>query len=98
MNRGLGAVGHQQAAPVYTGTLLAGSLAPVTRISNQLDRVRWLQYTHQCERKFGVAERQIFADKQSGKDFERQSYQKMIRKLIGRYPCYQEHQPLGTQL
>lgn len=30
---------------------------------------------------FGIAERQIFVDKQSGKDFERQSYQKLLRKL-----------------
>lgn len=30
---------------------------------------------------FGVAERHIFVDKQSGKDFERQSYQKLLRKL-----------------
>ena len=32
-------------------------------------------------REFGVAERHIFVDKQSGKDFERKSYQKMLRKL-----------------
>ena len=32
-------------------------------------------------REFGVAERQIFVDKQSGKDFERRSYQKLLRKL-----------------
>ena len=32
-------------------------------------------------REFGIPERQIFVDKQSGKDFERKSYQKLFRKL-----------------
>jgi len=30
---------------------------------------------------FGISEKQIFVDKQSGKDFERKSYQKLFRKL-----------------
>ena len=30
---------------------------------------------------FGIHEKQIFVDKQSGKDFERPNYQKLIRKL-----------------
>ena len=32
-------------------------------------------------REFGVGSKQIYLDKQSGKDFERPQYQKMIRKL-----------------
>ena len=32
-------------------------------------------------REFGVGAKQIYLDKQSGKDFERPQYQKMIRKL-----------------
>lgn len=30
---------------------------------------------------FGIAQGQIYMDKQSGKDFERQSYKKLVRKL-----------------
>jgi len=32
-------------------------------------------------REFGIPEKQIFLDKQSGKDFERPNYKKMIRKI-----------------
>lgn len=32
-------------------------------------------------RKLGIAEKQIYKDKQSGKDFNRPMYQKMLRKL-----------------
>ena len=32
-------------------------------------------------RKFGIGEKQIFVDKQSGKDFERENYKKLIRRL-----------------
>ncbi len=32
-------------------------------------------------REFGVAEKNIFVDKESGKDFERKNYQKLVRKL-----------------
>ena len=32
-------------------------------------------------REFGIDEKQIFMDKQSGKDFERVSYKRMLRKL-----------------
>lgn len=50
-------------------------------------------------REAGIADRNIFLDKQSGKDFERQNYKKLIRKIKSRrHPCYQEHRPLGTQL
>ena len=30
---------------------------------------------------FGISEKRIYMDKQSGKDFERKSYKKMVRKL-----------------
>ena len=33
-------------------------------------------------RKLGIAEKQIYKDKQSGKDFKRPMYQKRLRKLI----------------
>ena len=32
-------------------------------------------------REFGISEKSIYMDKQSGKDFERQNYKRMIRKL-----------------
>lgn len=32
-------------------------------------------------REFGVCEKRIYVDKQSGKDFQRQSYKRMIRKI-----------------
>lgn len=32
-------------------------------------------------REFGVADKQIFVDKQSGKDFDRPNYRKLIKKL-----------------
>ena len=32
-------------------------------------------------REFGISDAQIYIDKQSGKDFERPNYKKMIRKL-----------------
>lgn len=32
-------------------------------------------------REFGIAEERIYMDKQSGKDFERQNYKRMIRKI-----------------
>lgn len=32
-------------------------------------------------REFGIAEKKIFVDKQSGKDFERPNYRKLIKKL-----------------
>ena len=30
---------------------------------------------------FGISENRIYMDKQSGKDFERKNYKKMVRKL-----------------
>ena len=32
-------------------------------------------------REFGLTDRAIFVDKQSGKDFDRRSYQRLLRKL-----------------
>ena len=32
-------------------------------------------------REFGIEEKQIYVDKQSGKDFERPNYQKLVRKM-----------------
>ena len=32
-------------------------------------------------REFGLTDRSIFVDKQSGKDFDRHSYQRLLRKL-----------------
>ncbi len=32
-------------------------------------------------REFGIAENRVYMDKQSGKDFERKSYNRLIRKL-----------------
>ena len=34
-----------------------------------------------AENRFGIAESAIFVDKQSGKDFERKNYKRLIRKL-----------------
>ena len=33
-------------------------------------------------REFGLTDRAIFVDKQSGKDFDRRSYQRLLRKLL----------------
>lgn len=44
---------------------------------------------------FGVEKKQIYLDKQSGKDFERPQYQKTPAKTKKRrYACNQEHRPL----
>lgn len=46
---------------------------------------------------FGIDEKHIFLDKQSGKDFNRPQYRKLIRRLKNRrYPCHQEYRPVGT--
>lgn len=47
----------------------------VSSISQNLDRQIEDMY------KFGLKDKEIFADKQSGKDFERTNYQKLKRKL-----------------
>lgn len=48
-------------------------------------------------REFGIAENRVYMDKQSGKDFERKNYKRLIRKLKkGRHPRGQEHRPAGA--
>lgn len=50
-------------------------------------------------REVGVSDKNIFMDKQSGKDFERPQYKKLLRKMKkGRPALYQEHRSSGTQL
>lgn len=50
-------------------------------------------------REVGVSDKNIFMDKQSGKDFERPQYKKLLRKMKKRRPAlYQEHRSSGTQL
>lgn len=47
----------------------------------------------------GVERQNIFMDKQSGKDFNRPQYKRLVRKLKKRRPAlYQEHRPFGAQL
>ena len=47
----------------------------------------------------GVDLQNIYVDKQSGKDFNRPQYKKMLRKLKKRRSAlYQEHRPSWTQL
>ena len=46
----------------------------------------------------GVELRNIYIDKQSGKDFNRPQYKKMLRKLKRRSALYQEHRPSWTKL
>lgn len=46
-----------------------------------------------------VTPENIYMDKQSGKDFNRPQYKKLVRRLKKRRPAlYQEHRPSGTQL
>ena len=50
-------------------------------------------------REVGVEEKNIFLDKQSGKDFNRPQYKKLLRKLKKRRSAlHQEHRPSGTKL
>lgn len=50
-------------------------------------------------REIGVAEKNIFMDKQSGKDFERPQYKKTSEKNEkGRFALHQEYRPSGAQL
>ena len=50
-------------------------------------------------REVGVPERNVYIDKQSGKDFERPQYKKLLRKMKKRRSAlYQEHRSSGTQL
>lgn len=50
-------------------------------------------------RKLGIAEERIYKDKQSGKDFNRPMYQKLLRKLKKRRcSAYPQHRPSWTEL
>ena len=49
-------------------------------------------------REVGVSDKNIFMDKQSGKDFERPQYKKLLRKKKKEeLPQYKHQRPLGTQ-
>ena len=50
-------------------------------------------------RELKIPEKNIFMDKQSGKDFNRPQYKRLVRKLKKRRPAlHQEHRPSWTQL
>lgn len=53
---------------------LYGYIRVSTKEQNE-DRKRLVMY------EFGIADRELYMDKQSGKDFERPNYKKLIRKL-----------------
>lgn len=47
----------------------------------------------------GVLESNIYADKQSGKDFDRPSYKRLMRRIKKRRPAlHQEYRPSWAQL
>ena len=47
----------------------------------------------------GVCDSMIYLDKQSGKDFDRPQYKKMVKKNeAGRFALHSEHRPAGAQL
>ena len=46
-----------------------------------------------------VPEKDIYMDKQSGKDFERPQYKRLVKKTAtGRFALHFEHRPAGAQL
>lgn len=48
---------------------------------------------------FGVPSKNIYMDKQSGKDFQRPGYLKLIKKIEAeRHARYQEHRPAWQEL
>ena len=49
-------------------------------------------------REFGVPDSNMVTDKQSGKDFARPGYRRLLRKLKPGDTLVQEHRPAGTQL
>ena len=50
-------------------------------------------------REKGVDDKNVYMDKQSGKDFDRPQYKKLLRKNeTGRSALYPQHRSLGTQL
>ena len=46
----------------------------------------------------GLHNHQIFLDKQSGKDFNRCQYQRLLRRLKRGHAYHKKHRPFGTQL
>ena len=47
----------------------------------------------------GLKQKNIFMDKQSGKDFERPGYKRLIKKnKVGRHSCNKEYRPTWTKL
>ncbi len=49
-------------------------------------------------REFGVKDSCIILDKQSGKDFDRPGYRRLVQTLKAGHPCHQEHRPAGAEL
>lgn len=50
-------------------------------------------------REFGRNDGQIILDKQSGKDFDRRGYRRLLQKIERRrHPCHQEHRPSRAKL
>ena len=50
-------------------------------------------------REAGVSDRDIYLDKRSGADFERQGYRQLLRRLrAGGYTYRQEYRPAGAEL
>lgn len=48
---------------------------------------------------FGVPSASILVDKQSGRDFDRPMYKRLMRNLKpGGYPCDQEHRSIRKEL
>lgn len=48
---------------------------------------------------FGVDEQNVFVEKQSGKDFNRPKYKRLLRKFKSRrYSCDQEHRSARKKL
>lgn len=46
----------------------------------------------------GIADTFIYIDKQSGKDFDRPQYKKLVKKLKPVDALHSEHRPAGAQL
>lgn len=66
-------------------------------------RVSTREQNEDCQlialREISVPEQNIFMDKQSGKDFERPQYKKLVKKTKAeRFALHQEHRPAGAQL
>lgn len=46
----------------------------------------------------GVVSEHIYLDKQSGKNFDRPQYKKLLKNEAGRFALSAEHRPAGAQL